>query len=218
MRPRQTARPTPRRRVRVRLETDERRAQLLRLAQAAFATRSYDDVSMDELARQAGVSKGLLYHYFPTKRDLYLAGLRQAAQELLAATLVEAPGASPIQRIRAGLDAYLAFVSQRAAAYTALLRGGIGSDPEVAAVLEETRQAYLEHILRGAAGAPLPAPLVELPLLRVALRGWIGMVEAASVEWLSHREVEGGRLRDLLVDLLFRTVEAAVGSSLTAGW
>src|SRR3954447_20353749 len=78
-------------RPRTRLENDARRAQLLELAQAAFAARSYDEVSIDDVARAAGVSKGLLYHYFPTKRDLYIAGLREAARQLIERTVV-APG------------------------------------------------------------------------------------------------------------------------------
>src|SRR5512144_2015136 len=68
---------------RIRLDNDERRAQLLSLARKAFSDRSYDDVSIDDLAREAKISKGLLYHYFPTKRDLYVAGLREIADELV---------------------------------------------------------------------------------------------------------------------------------------
>ena len=68
----------PRKR-RIRLDNDERRAQLLTLARQAFSDRSYDDVSIDDLAREAKISKGLLYHYFPTKRDLYVAGLHEIA-------------------------------------------------------------------------------------------------------------------------------------------
>ena len=60
--------------------TTTRRAQLLELARKAFSDRSYDEVSIDDLAREAKISKGLLYHYFPTKRDLYVAGLREIAR------------------------------------------------------------------------------------------------------------------------------------------
>ena len=65
---------------RIRLDTDERKAQLLALGRQAFAERTYDDVSIDDIAKSAGISKGLLYHYFPTKRDLYIAGLREIAK------------------------------------------------------------------------------------------------------------------------------------------
>src|SRR5262249_17895184 len=92
---------------RIRLDTDERRAQLLALAKTAFSGRAYDDVSIDDLAREARISKGLLYHYFPTKRDLYVAGLREIAEELVTAITTVPTDLAPIDQVRAGLDAYL---------------------------------------------------------------------------------------------------------------
>ena len=203
--------------ARTRLDTDERRAQLLALAQATFATRSYDEVSIDDLARAAGVSKGLLYHYFPTKRDLYIAGLREAARVLMERTLI-APSVhtSPIERMRAGLDAYLDYASEHARAYTALLRGGIGSDPEVALVIEDTRKTYVDRMIQGTEGTPLPVPVEKTPLLRLALRGWVGFVEQTSLDWVAGpREVSQRELRDLLVDVLLSTLELATGARLT---
>src|SRR3954466_13874870 len=94
---RATARARPRR---VRLDNDERRAQLLALARSAFSDRAYDDVSIDDLAREAKISKGLLYHYFPTKRDLYVAGLRQIADDLVTACISIPEDLAPIERVR----------------------------------------------------------------------------------------------------------------------
>ncbi len=207
------------RRARTRLDTDERRAQLLELAQAAFANRSYDEVSIDDLARAAGVSKGLLYHYFPTKRDLYIAGLREAARQLMERTLITSTDLTPIERIRAGLDAYLDYATEHAHAYTALLRGGIGSDPEVAAVIEDTRVAYVERMLEGAEGSPLPMPAGRTPVLRLALRGWVGFVEHTSLDWVvDPRGVSQRQLRDLLVDVMLSTFKIATGAPLTRDW
>jgi AcrR family transcriptional regulator len=216
----------PPRPARTRLDTDERRAQLLALAQATFATRSYDEVSIDDLARAAGVSKGLLYHYFPTKRDLYVAGLREAARVLMERTMI-APSAhaspsakdEPIRRIRAGLDAYLEYASEHARAYSALLRGGIGSDPEVALVIEETRKTYVDRMIADAEGTPLPVPAEKTPLLRLALRGWVGFVEQTSLDWVvGPREVSQRELRELLVDVLLSSLKLATGAALTRDW
>src|SRR5687768_16568016 len=140
---RRATRRAPLRRTRIRLGNDARRAQLLELGMKVFAESTYDDVSIDDLARAAGISKGLLYHYFPTKRDLYLAGLRHVAGELLERTDVSKLPLAPIERIRVGIDNYLTFVSERANSYIALMRGGIGSDPEVLRIVEASREALV---------------------------------------------------------------------------
>src|SRR5690348_11144513 len=161
-------------RRRVRLETDARRAQLLALARRAFSDRAYDDVSIDDLAREAKISKGLLYHYFPTKRDLYVAALREIADELVQRVTSIPMDQPPVERVRAGLDAYLDHVAQHSRAFVALMRGGIGSDPEVAQVIESVRARLAGRFLEGAPFASLLAGNVRF---EVAVRGWIGFVE-----------------------------------------
>jgi AcrR family transcriptional regulator len=192
----------PRRHVRpprARLEVDARRAQLLALALQVFSRSSYDEVSIDELARTGGVSKGLLYHYFPTKRDLYVAALGHAARQLLDETDLD-QGAPPDERLRRGLEAYLDFVGRHEASYAALMRGGIGSDPEVAKILETTRSTLAARILKG-----LPRG-ESSPLRRMTLRGWIGFVEAAVLDWIARREVGRERLVELFSSVLFDAV------------
>ena len=185
---------------RIRLETDERRAQLLELARRVFTERSYDDVSIDDIAVAAGISKGLLYHYFPTKRDLYVAGLRETSRELVSTVSAAIDDSQPpAERVRAALDAYLEHVAAVGGAFVALMRGGVGSDPEVADVVESTRRAFLDQF---AQRSPLSAALTSHPLLRLAVRGWIGMVEATSIEWVSQPTVPRAAVRDMLVENL----------------
>ena len=112
---RRTARRIPRRRIR--LDNDQRRAQLLELAKTAFSGRAYDDVSIDDLARVAGISKGLLYHYFPTKRDLYVAGLTEIADELVDACTNVPDDLPPIERVRQSIDAYLDHIGRHAPSF-----------------------------------------------------------------------------------------------------
>ena len=185
---------------RVRLETDERRAQLLELARKVFTERAYDDVSIDDIAAAAGISKGLLYHYFPTKRDLYVAGLRETSRELVGSVSAAIDDTQPpAERVRAALDAYLEHVLAVGSSFVALMRGGVGSDPEVAAVVEATRQAFVEQFL---ARSPVAHAFTADPMVRLALRGWIGMVEATSIEWVSKPEVPRAAVRDMLVENL----------------
>ncbi|MEZ4402990.1 MAG: TetR/AcrR family transcriptional regulator [Kofleriaceae bacterium] len=208
----------PRRRIR--LDNDARRAQLLELGVKAFSERTYDEVSIDDIAKAAGISKGLLYHYFPAKRDLYVAGLSATAADLLERTVTAAsPALPPLDRIRAGLDAYLDFVVAHARPFSALLRGGIGSDPEVAGVVERTRTTYVDRLLTDADGTPLAAlGSGQAPMVRIALRGWIGFVEASSLEWLGSGMPERATLRDLLIDTLLSTLRTVLGPSTTGGW
>lgn len=210
----------PRARRRVRLDNDARRAQLLEVGRKTFAERTYDEVSIDDLARSAGISKGLLYHYFPTKRDLYVAGLRATADELLTKTVAAAaPHLPPLERIRAGLDAYLDFVIAHARPFSALLRGGIGSDPEVVGVIESTRTAYVERLLTDTESTPLAvAAASEVPLVRIGVRGWLGFVEAASLEWLQLGRPDRRALRDLLIDTLLATLRTVLGPSTSGAW
>lgn len=206
-RKRGTRNPPAVKRRRIRLDIDERRAQLLALARRVFTARSYDGVSMDDLAAEAGISKGLLYHYFPTKRDLYIAGLRETANDLVAsvtaAIKVEDP---PVERVRAGLDAYLVHVLAVGGGFVALMRGGVGSDPEVTSIVEATRQAFLDQFV---VQSPMSSLLASDPLVRLAVRGWIGMVEATSIEWVSIPTVPRATVRDMLVTNLLSALSNA---------
>ena len=184
---------------RVRLENDERRAQLLQLARQAFSDRSYDEVSIDDLAREAKISKGLLYHYFPTKRDLYVAGLREIAEELVQKLTSVPLDLPPADRVGTSLDAYLDFVTQHSRAYVSLLRGGIGSDPEVAAVISGVRKRLAESFLDG---SPLQPMLTGKPAFETAVRGWLGFVEHASIDWLETERMTREQLRNLMSEVL----------------
>jgi AcrR family transcriptional regulator len=193
----------PRRRIR--LDNDERRAQLLQLARRAFSDRSYDEVSIDDLAREAKISKGLLYHYFPTKRDLYVAGLREIADELVQRCTSIPEDLPPIESVRAGLDAYLGYIQQHSRAFVSLMRGGIGSDPEVAQVVEGVRTRLADELLEE---TPFVEQLGKDVRFQTAVRGWIGFVEAATIDWCANPRLTQVELRDLLTSILFAIMTA----------
>ena len=197
----------PHRRRRVRLDNDERRAQILELARRAFSENAYDEVSIDDLAREAKISKGLLYHYFPTKRDLYIAGLREIADELVARVSSVPTDLAPVDRVRAGLRAYLDHVSGQRRAFVSLMRGGIGSDPEVAAVIESVRTQMFEGFLDD---SPLQTMLTGDPKFETALRGWIGFVEGASIDWCASPRLSLDQMVDLLAQVLFAIMTTVV--------
>jgi AcrR family transcriptional regulator len=187
--------------VRARLDVIERRRQLVALGTQLFSSRTYDDVSIDEVARTAGISKGLLYHYFPTKRDFYVATVREAAQGLMDLTKRPAE-LDPITRLRGGLDAFLDYVVEHGPAFEGLLRSGIGADVEVARIVDDTREAFSARLVEGLE--------VRGDLARVALRGWIGFVEATSLAWLASRDrVSRETVRELLVRVALDVMQRA---------
>src|SRR6476660_10283819 len=91
---------------RIRLTPDERRAQLLDLGVRLLADRSLDELSIDLLAEEAGISRGLLYHYFGNKVAFHEAVVRHAADDLIAQT-APPPGGDPLERPLVSVTAYV---------------------------------------------------------------------------------------------------------------
>lgn len=196
---------TPRRR----LSTDARREQLLAVGARLLATRPYDEVSIEEIARTAGVSKGLLYHYFPTKKDFVIAALERGEEELKGLIAVN-PELPPAEQLGASLDGFLDFVEQHEAAYHAIFRSRGGGDPDIQAVLDsgrERRQGAVINALETWEGAP--GQVKRTPALEAAIQGWFFFIEGAVLRWLEHHEIERDALRDLLGQALFGALMAA---------
>jgi AcrR family transcriptional regulator len=185
-----------------RLSVDQRRAELLELGLLLFSERSYESVTTDEIAAAAGVSKGLLYHYFTGKRGFYVATIRELGRRLVEATELD-PHLSFSDGIRDALGRFLGFVRDNGGFYRALMRGGVGQDEEIQRVIEGVRQTVIGRVQQQASIEALA------PAQRIALYGWVGFTEAASLDWLDH----GGDLPvEQLVDLLLHALVAALGA------
>ncbi|MEU9195517.1 TetR/AcrR family transcriptional regulator [Streptomyces hundungensis] len=190
-----------------RLSVEERRTQLLGAALSLFAHRAPEDVSLDDVAEAAGVSRPLVYRYFPGgKQQLYEAALRSAADEL-ELCFAEAQSGPLTQRLTRVLDRYLTFVDQHDAGFSALLQGGsMAETSRTTAIVDEVRRAAAEQIL-------VHLEVAEPgPRLRMMVRTWIAAVEAASLIWLDEdKQPPLAELRDWLVDHLVAllTVTAA---------
>ena len=120
-----------------RLENDERRRRLLELGARLFTEHAYDEISMAQIAREAGISKALLYHYFPSKQDYFMATLAGGAEELRA-RIEPDPALPPAQALTDALDAYLAWIEDNADAYAKLFRSAAGV-PEVRELVDGVR-------------------------------------------------------------------------------
>ena len=194
---------------RTRLDPEARRAQLVALGLKMLSTRPLDKVAIDDIAAEAGISRGLLFHYFPTKRDYHVAVARAAAQDLLdrTDTLI---GSTLGQRLRANVEAFVDHLTENRDAYVAFIRGSAGGDPDLLAVYEDTRTAFTDRVLVG-----LGLTHRDEPRLRPAVRGWVAFTEEVTVDWLSRGRdgLDRDGLVDLIDDALVALVTLATGTA-----
>jgi len=162
---------------RQRLQLDERREQLIEIGLDLFTEASFEDVSIDDIAAAAGVSKGLLYHYFGGKKAFYVACVRRASDQMVESIRPD-PSLPPPMKAWTALNAYLDFVEARSKVFTALLQGGKGVDAEVADIIADTRLQFAAQVLDGT------GVTAERPIFHFAARTYVGAVEAASLVWL----------------------------------
>ncbi|HET6547827.1 MAG TPA: TetR/AcrR family transcriptional regulator [Solirubrobacter sp.] len=188
-----------------RLDVDERRRRLLELGAELFTSFAYDELSMAKIARRAGISKALLYHYFPSKEAYFLATLEEKAAELADRTQPD-PELSPFEQLSKSLDAYLAWVEENAGSFDKMIRSS--GVPEVRALLDRVRAETAQRILDGLSKDDAPSPL-----LRTTVRGWLGFMDGACLDWIEHRDLERAELHGLLLATLLGAVLAAGGES-----
>lgn len=178
---------------------EDRRAQLLRVGAEAFGAQAFEDVWIERVAERAGVSRALLYHYFPSKREFFAAVVRHHADELLRATEPD-PDLDPAHRLRASLEAYLRHVQAHPDGYRALYRGATGADATVRELTERNMERQARRILDD-----LP-PALAGPASELAVRGWLGFLVASCLAWLDAPVIDA----DALVDLWGRALGGAL--------
>ncbi|MFI1045050.1 TetR/AcrR family transcriptional regulator [Streptomyces griseoruber] len=179
--------------VRRRMGVEERRQQLIGVALDLFAQRSPDEVSIDEIAAAAGISRPLVYHYFPGKLSLYEAALKRASEDL-AARFVE-PAEGPLgSRLLRVMRRYFDFVDEHGPGFSALMRGGpaVGSST-TNALIDSVRQAAYEQILSHLGITDPPARL------ELVVRSWISLAESTALIWLDGRRIPREELEVQLV-------------------
>lgn len=197
-------------RPRRRLDPKRRRAEVLEAASTLFEAVPFDQLTIEDLADGCGVSVGLLYHYFGTKRDLYVACLERSLEQFIAAIRDPGPEHPLDERLQVSLDSYLDWVVEHPQSYVAVLRGGVGVDAQVHSRVEKAREAFAALVFEGL-GIRKPDAGQEL-----AVWGWMGFVEAVCSRWLTETErVSRAELRDLLaastLDVFGRIMGGAAG-------
>lgn len=195
-------------RTRRRLSTEERREELLAVGARLFSRSPHEDVSIDEVAEIAGVSRGLLYHYFPTKKDFFAAVVERESRRMLQLTAA-VPGVPAREQLSLGLDSFLEYVESHAQGFRAFHRAEAAGDPVVRKVYREGLDAQERQILDALAADPEVARLAsEMTAagLRIAVRGWLSFMVTVCLEWLEEPAMPREDVRDLCARALLGAI------------
>lgn len=199
--------------ARRRLSPEDRRAELLALGAEVFGKRPYDEVRIDEIAERAGVSRALMYHYFPDKRAFFAAVVKDEADRLYSATNTQpAPGMTMFEEIRTGVLAYMAYHEQNPEAAWAAYVGLGRSDPVLLGIDDEAKNRQMEHIMTRigevVSGMPDTAALeaeVERDL-RVIIHGWLAFTFEICRQRIMDHTLEADRLADACAYTLLEAI------------
>lgn len=191
--------------TRTRLSPEERRSQLLDLGVRLLATRSLDELSIDVLAEEAGISRGLLYHYFGNKHAFHEAVVRRAADDLIAQTAPPVDG-DPIERLLISVTAYVDYVVANYEGYLSLVKGAAGGNDTLREIYDEARSALTDRIFRADAQAEI---IDDNPINRLLVRGWSAMTEELVLTWHAHPT---GVSRDELIAIMATSLPALVAA------
>ena len=198
-----------------RLEHDQRREQILACARKLFSERNYATVSTTEIAAEAGVARGLLNHYFGTKRELYLEVVRTLMQTPANPVPLQSPERSLEAIIDESVERWLTMLERNRGTWLAAIgASGLGRDPEVEAILDQARE-HAADLLVAAVRRCQPGRAPKE--LRAAMRAYSGFAEAASVQWLERRRLTRQQIHVLLVAGFLAVVRDVVPAVAEAG-
>jgi len=184
---------------RVRLSREARIQHILAVSQRLFSTHAYDAIAIEDIAAEVGMSKGLLYHYFASKRDLYLATLRHVLAQMMQFTDIRSD-------LHSGLSETLSMFEQYPGLAKMVLRAGIGSDDEVDVLLATYRQQQLDRVYHGLGFSD------SHPLVLLGLQGWLSLLEEVCMQWVLRPDVT----REQVVLLLEQSLQAILTSAASA--
>jgi AcrR family transcriptional regulator len=180
-----------------RLDPGQRREQILDAANALFAERAYDEVSVEDIASAGGVTRGLVHHYFGGRKEVYIALVERIAA-VREERLPRPVGRSARARVADDVSRWLDWTEANRTIWLATLgRGEDLADPDVRGVVVDlVRRAVALVAARHAEIAE------DSPRLRYALECWTGLNRAATRRWLT-----GEATREATHELIASTLE-----------
>ncbi|GAA3548474.1 hypothetical protein GCM10022222_35100 [Amycolatopsis ultiminotia] len=179
----------------------DRRGRLIDAARLLFSERPYEKVTTTEIARTADVAYGLIAHHFDNKRGLYLAVMKQIAAEITANHQKPPRGDTPLEQLHSALVEHITYIDRHASGFLAIMRGGLGADPDLRKLVDETRWAGALRVLHATGVTNPPATL------RAALRGWVGYLDELMVDRIENRDLAITTLADLAAAALTATLQ-----------
>jgi AcrR family transcriptional regulator len=159
--------------VRRRLSAEDRRRQLVGIGLAKIVETPIQDLSMDDVATEAGISRGLLFHYFPTKTDFYLACIAAAGRRILRNTAPDL-GLAGEEQVEMTTRLMVEQIERRRDFYLALVHGHGVADPRVSEVMDSVREGSTERVM-----AALDVPESRRPVVRA----WWAYTEDRALTW-----------------------------------
>ena len=177
--------------TRRRLEPQHRREQLLDTAAAMFAEKPYEDVYVEDIAARAGVSRALLYHHFPSKRDLYVAIFKRASNRFLARVSPD-PQLPLAEQLAAGLEAHIQSFVDHPFEAIAINRGALSDDPAIQAIIAEELNVVGQRLIDKLVAEGHPRDATE-----IAVEGWLAFVRAACVKWIQSQNISRADLTEM---------------------
>jgi AcrR family transcriptional regulator len=169
-----------------------------------LATRRLDELSVELIARTAGISRGLLFHYFSSKQEFHLEVARAAAAEMIRRTEPD-PALPAVQALRAALTSFVDYVEENPDNYKSLVRGAVSGDAEMRAIFDDTRRVMAQRIIDVVAAQGLQVQ----SRVTLAIHGWVAYVEECVVRWIDTGTVS----RDELLDMLTKSLPAVALSA-----
>ncbi|MFD5814165.1 TetR/AcrR family transcriptional regulator [Streptomyces sp. NPDC127038] len=197
---------------RKRLSPTDRRAQLLAVGARLFAAHPYDDVLMEEIAEEAGVSRALLYRHFSSKHVLFAAVYQQAADQLLAETRLD-PADSLVDQLIQGMDVHLDYFVENRHAVLAANRV-LAGDPVIQTIMTNELDALRTRLL---AVLPLADENTREAVSGV-LKSWLVFVQVLCVDWLTQETCTRTQLRDVCIGAVLGALRPLLPEDLTLDW
>lgn len=185
-----------------RLDYDDRREQILATARALFSNRPYGDVSTIEIAEAAGVTRGLLHHYFGTKRSLYL----EVVKDLVGSPVLDlfetisstTAGEPPLRGWEDSVDLWMKVVEANQDSWLiAISAGETGRDRAMQEILEQARERTASQVIQ-----VLGVDEKQVPEIRSVVRGFASLAEEITREWLQRKRLTREQARIILVGAL----------------